>query len=251
MDSLKDAFSGGSSEGKENEERKSEGGGFMDKLNQKAGGGKESEKDEDALDKGVDMVQQAMGGGDQSNESAVEQAKDEQISDFIRDKIQQLQELLAFNNFRLTSLLTFSVKDPTADMDSMTVDNFQAALATAAQYARDHPAQVTGIAIQTGAIVILGPGAAALPLKVIGFSGSGPVLGELNCDFNMAPYSTAYGAYIPVGSIFSLCQAIGMKATWLSAVGGSIGGVIAGVGTLWNGSGNTAGVQSGTGAVPQ
>lgn len=33
---------------------------------------------------GVDYVQQAMGGGDQSNESAVEQAKDEQISDFIR-----------------------------------------------------------------------------------------------------------------------------------------------------------------------
>lgn len=27
-----------------------------------------------------------MGGGDQSNESAVEQAKDEQISDFIRAK---------------------------------------------------------------------------------------------------------------------------------------------------------------------
>lgn len=34
---------------------------------------------------GVDMVQQyGMGQGDQSNESAVEQAKDEQISDFIR-----------------------------------------------------------------------------------------------------------------------------------------------------------------------
>lgn len=34
---------------------------------------------------GVDMIQQyGMGQGDQSNESAVEQAKDEQISDFIR-----------------------------------------------------------------------------------------------------------------------------------------------------------------------
>ena len=33
---------------------------------------------------GVDYVQQYMGQGDQSNESAVEQAKDEQISDFIR-----------------------------------------------------------------------------------------------------------------------------------------------------------------------
>lgn len=34
---------------------------------------------------GVDFAQQKFGGaGDQSNESAVEQAKDEQISDFIR-----------------------------------------------------------------------------------------------------------------------------------------------------------------------
>lgn len=36
------------------------------------------------LSVGVDYVQQYMGGGDQSNESAIEQAKDEQISDFIR-----------------------------------------------------------------------------------------------------------------------------------------------------------------------
>ena len=34
---------------------------------------------------GIDFVQEKfMGAGDQSNESAVEQAKDEQISDFIR-----------------------------------------------------------------------------------------------------------------------------------------------------------------------
>lgn len=34
---------------------------------------------------GIDAVQQyGLGQGDQSNESAVEQAKDEQISDFIR-----------------------------------------------------------------------------------------------------------------------------------------------------------------------
>ncbi|KAK3368337.1 hypothetical protein B0H63DRAFT_514974 [Podospora didyma] len=59
--------------------------GFMDKLNSMAGGGKDSEKNEDALDKAVDYVQQhGFGAGDQSNESAVEQAKDEQISDFIR-----------------------------------------------------------------------------------------------------------------------------------------------------------------------
>jgi hypothetical protein len=38
----------------------------------------------------VDLVQQhVLKEGDQSNESAVEQAKDEQISDFIRDKYKQ------------------------------------------------------------------------------------------------------------------------------------------------------------------
>ncbi|KAI0194236.1 hypothetical protein F4808DRAFT_441442 [Astrocystis sublimbata] len=62
-------------------------GGFTDKLNSMVGGGKESEKNEDALDKGVDWVQEnVLGQGDQSNESAVEQAKDEQISDFVRDQ---------------------------------------------------------------------------------------------------------------------------------------------------------------------
>ncbi|TPX17714.1 uncharacterized protein E0L32_002815 [Thyridium curvatum] len=63
------------------------GGGFMDKINSMAGGGPESEKNEDALDKGVDWVQEhVLGQGDQSNESAIEQAKDEQISDYIRDQ---------------------------------------------------------------------------------------------------------------------------------------------------------------------
>merc|ERR1712093_742501 len=60
------------------------GGGFLggigDKLNSAAGGGKESEKNEDYIDKGVDFVQEKfMGAGPQDNESAVEQAKDEQI----------------------------------------------------------------------------------------------------------------------------------------------------------------------------
>ncbi|CAO2648956.1 Nn.00g099050.m01.CDS01 [Neocucurbitaria sp. VM-36] len=68
---------------------KSSGGGFLggigDKLNSAAGGGKESEKNEDYLDKGVDFVQEKfLGQGAQDNESAVEQAKDEQISDFLR-----------------------------------------------------------------------------------------------------------------------------------------------------------------------
>ncbi|KAH9996754.1 hypothetical protein F4779DRAFT_185761 [Xylariaceae sp. FL0662B] len=71
----------------ESEQKQSSGGGFTGKLNSMAGGGKESEKKEDALDKGVDWVQEhVLGQDDQSNESAVEQAKDEQISDFIRDQ---------------------------------------------------------------------------------------------------------------------------------------------------------------------
>src|SRR6186713_2799706 len=81
-------------------EQKQEGGGFFggigDKLNSAAGGGKESEKNEDYIDKGepasfrfstqtlkqflgVDYVQEKfLGQGAQDNESAVEQAKDEQ-----------------------------------------------------------------------------------------------------------------------------------------------------------------------------
>jgi hypothetical protein len=40
---------------------------------------------------GIDAVQQyGFGQGDQSNESAVEQAKDEQISDFIRGKYKDM-----------------------------------------------------------------------------------------------------------------------------------------------------------------
>lgn len=67
------------------------GGGFLggigDKLNSAAGGGRESEKNEDYLDKGVDYVQEKfLGQGAQDNESAVEQAKDEKISDFIRSQ---------------------------------------------------------------------------------------------------------------------------------------------------------------------
>jgi hypothetical protein len=100
-------------QGQNSEQQSSGSGGFLggigDKLNSAAGGGRESEKNEDYLDKGmsalrhrlswgvpivwqtltfilgVDFVQEKfMGQGPQDNESAVEQAKDEQISDFIR-----------------------------------------------------------------------------------------------------------------------------------------------------------------------
>ncbi|CAI6341859.1 unnamed protein product [Periconia digitata] len=69
-------------------ENKQEGGflsGIGNKLNNAAGGGAEGEKNEDMLDKGVDFVQEkVLGQGPQDNESALEQAKDEQISDYIR-----------------------------------------------------------------------------------------------------------------------------------------------------------------------
>ncbi|TVY40790.1 hypothetical protein LSUB1_G002391 [Lachnellula subtilissima] len=74
----------------QSQDRKTDGGmfsGISNKLNSAAGGGKESEKNEDALDKAIDLFQEkVIGQGPQDNESAVEQAKDEQMSDFIRGK---------------------------------------------------------------------------------------------------------------------------------------------------------------------
>ncbi|KAL8369928.1 hypothetical protein RB595_000333 [Gaeumannomyces hyphopodioides] len=80
MDKL-GSLAGGQKESQPQKDESS--GGFMDKLNSMAGGGKEGEKKEDALDK--DWVQEhVLGQGPQNNESAFEQAKDEQISDYIR-----------------------------------------------------------------------------------------------------------------------------------------------------------------------
>ncbi|CAK9783387.1 hypothetical protein CC85DRAFT_282124 [Cutaneotrichosporon oleaginosum] len=63
------------------------GGNIGDKLNSMGGGGAQGEANEDYLDKGVDMVQQhVLGQGPQDNESAAEQAKDEIMSDMIRDR---------------------------------------------------------------------------------------------------------------------------------------------------------------------
>lgn len=85
MDSLKNMLGGSSNKTTEPTTQttdSSSGGGWGDKFNTALGGGKASEKNEDALDKGVDMFQQhVMGQGPQDNESALEQAKDEQISD--------------------------------------------------------------------------------------------------------------------------------------------------------------------------
>ncbi|KAF2154504.1 hypothetical protein K461DRAFT_275627 [Myriangium duriaei CBS 260.36] len=97
MDFVK-KFTGGSEQSGESQQQQAtapggqqEEGGFLsgigNKINTAAGGGRESEKNEDALDKAVDMFQEkVLGQGPQDNESAVEQAKDEQISDFIRSK---------------------------------------------------------------------------------------------------------------------------------------------------------------------
>ncbi|KAH0542225.1 hypothetical protein FGG08_003347 [Glutinoglossum americanum] len=99
MDAFKNILSG--DEQKQDEQKRGEhsqqqsegsgGGGFLssigDRLNSAAGGGRESEKNEDYLDKGVDFVQERiLHQGPQDNESAIEQAKDERISDFVRDK---------------------------------------------------------------------------------------------------------------------------------------------------------------------
>ncbi|KAK4182565.1 hypothetical protein QBC35DRAFT_478962 [Podospora australis] len=93
MDMLKNITGGGNKDATNTQNtqtttsntQSSSGGGLMDKLHGMAGGGPQSEKNEDALDKGVDWVQEnVLGQGPQNNENAVEQAKDEQISDFIR-----------------------------------------------------------------------------------------------------------------------------------------------------------------------
>ncbi|RSL55181.1 hypothetical protein CEP53_007180 [Fusarium sp. AF-6] len=93
MDLLNKVTGGGSNNADKNQNQNQEsgsGGGFMDKINGMAGGGAQGEKNEDGLDKAVDYVQEKfLGQGDQSNESAAEQAKDEAISDFIRDKYKE------------------------------------------------------------------------------------------------------------------------------------------------------------------
>ncbi|KAN0065376.1 hypothetical protein ACQY0O_001212 [Thecaphora frezii] len=64
-----------------------QGGGLGGLLNNALGGGAQGEQNEDGLDKAVDMFQErVLGQGDQSNESAIEQQKDEMISDGIRDQ---------------------------------------------------------------------------------------------------------------------------------------------------------------------
>ncbi|KAK0203222.1 hypothetical protein DFS33DRAFT_970486 [Desarmillaria ectypa] len=86
MDFLKKQLDNATHGSQQQPEKKVESsGGLMGKLNNALGGGEAGEKKEDLLDKGVDFVQEHfLGQGKQTNESALEQAKDEQISDAIR-----------------------------------------------------------------------------------------------------------------------------------------------------------------------
>ncbi|KAH8923650.1 hypothetical protein BT69DRAFT_1281268 [Atractiella rhizophila] len=87
---LQDKFLGEGNDEKE-AKKKAQKAGLFDKLNTMAGGGAKSEANEDALDKAIDFVQEKfLKGGDQSNESAVEQLKDEEISDMIRSKYKEM-----------------------------------------------------------------------------------------------------------------------------------------------------------------
>ncbi|QRV81871.1 hypothetical protein RhiJN_09886 [Ceratobasidium sp. AG-Ba] len=91
---------GGQAQGQQGQpaQQQQGGGGIMGMMNNMAGGGQSGEAKEDGLDKAVDWVQQNyLGGGDvtpflcdQSNESALEQAKDEQISDMIRQQYKNM-----------------------------------------------------------------------------------------------------------------------------------------------------------------
>ncbi|KAL6917581.1 hypothetical protein FSHL1_009011 [Fusarium sambucinum] len=87
MDFVKNLAGGNKNDNADQTQQQPESGGFMDKVNNMAGGGASGEKKEDGLDKAVDYVQENfLGAGNQSNESAAEQMKDEAISDAIRDQ---------------------------------------------------------------------------------------------------------------------------------------------------------------------
>jgi len=76
------ALAGGS---QKMEKRQVERSWLKEKFNNMAGGGAAGEANEDTLDKTIDYIQEyILGQGDQSNESALENFKDEQISDAIR-----------------------------------------------------------------------------------------------------------------------------------------------------------------------
>ncbi|KAH9474969.1 hypothetical protein JR316_0012068 [Psilocybe cubensis] len=83
MDFVKNQLGG---QNKEAQATSGAGGGLTDKVSGALGGGQAGEKNEGMNHlNSVDFVQERfLGAGPQNNESAIEQAKDEQISDVIR-----------------------------------------------------------------------------------------------------------------------------------------------------------------------
>jgi hypothetical protein len=82
-DKILDVLAGG--KGKQQKEKEAQKSWFAHKVNEMAGGGQAGELKEDKLDKAVDLFQQhILKQGEQSNESAIEQLKDEQIANAIR-----------------------------------------------------------------------------------------------------------------------------------------------------------------------
>jgi len=82
-DKILDVLAG--NHGKKQKEKEAQKSWFASKVREMAGGGQAGELDEDKLDKAVDLFQQRiLKEGDQSDESAIEQLKDEQIANAIR-----------------------------------------------------------------------------------------------------------------------------------------------------------------------
>ncbi|KDQ21451.1 hypothetical protein BOTBODRAFT_25894 [Botryobasidium botryosum FD-172 SS1] len=89
MDSFLKSFTGNNNNAgsQQHQQQGGGGGGIMGALNGALGGGQAGENKEDGLDKAVDWVQEHIfNAGPQNNESAIEQMKDEQISDMIRER---------------------------------------------------------------------------------------------------------------------------------------------------------------------
>jgi len=82
-DKVLDVLAGG--KGKKQKEKEAQKNWFSNKVNEMAGGGQAGELNEGKLDKAVDLFQQhILKQGDQSDESAIEQLKDDQIANAIR-----------------------------------------------------------------------------------------------------------------------------------------------------------------------
>jgi len=82
-DKILDVLAG--DKGKKQKEKQAQKDWFATKVNEMAGGGQAAELKEDKLDKAIDLFQQhILKEGNQSNESAIEQLKDEQIANAIR-----------------------------------------------------------------------------------------------------------------------------------------------------------------------